>query len=80
MSTGWLLDTHALLWWMAGDAQLVAPIAKGIRDPQQDIHISAAVVWEIGIKHRVGKLSGVEDYRKRSAAFLPPHPPCSRAT
>lgn len=62
MSAGWLLDTHALLWWMAGDVLLVAPIAKGIRDPQQEIHISAAVVWEIGIKHRVGKLSGVEDY------------------
>ena len=59
---GWLLDTHALLWWMAGDAQLAAPIANGIRDPAQEIHISAAVVWEIAIKHRLGKLSGVEDY------------------
>ena len=62
MSIGWLLDTHALLWWMAGDAQLVAPIANGIRDPAQEICISAAVVWEIAIKHRLGKLSGVEDY------------------
>ena len=47
MSAAWLLDTHALLWWMAGDAQLAAPIATGIRDPAQEIIISAAVVWEI---------------------------------
>ncbi len=62
MSAGWLLDTHALLWWMAADAQLAAPIAKGIRNVKQEIVITAAVVWEIGIKHRVGKLTGVEDY------------------
>jgi len=62
MSEGWLLDTHALLWWMAGDAQLSTPIASIIRDPGEKIHISAAVVWEIAIKHRTGRLTGVEDY------------------
>ncbi len=62
MSDHWLLDTHALLWWMGADAQLPPAIIRGIKVPAREVVISAAVVWEIGIKHRLGRLSGVEDY------------------
>ena len=68
MSQRLLLDTHALLWWMVGDSQLSEKVAATIRDPEHEIFVSATVVWEIGIKHRLGRLSGVEDYLADPAA------------
>ncbi len=62
MNAPWLLDTHALLWWMGADPQLPATVAAGIQEREREVVISAAVVWEIGIKHRLGRLQGVEDY------------------
>jgi PIN domain nuclease of toxin-antitoxin system len=55
-----LLDTHALLWWMADAPELPAGIRTLIA--QAGAVVSAACVWEIGIKHRLGRLQGVEDY------------------
>lgn len=53
-----LLDTHALLWWLAGDEQL-SPLARlAIADEANLIFISAASMWEIATKHRLGKLPG----------------------
>ena len=54
-----LLDTHALLWWLAGDDSLstTAKAAIGVED--NDVFISAASAWEITTKHRLGKLPGV---------------------
>ena len=63
MSTrGLLLDTHALLWWMADDPQLGATVRRHLAEGRLPIHISAGTVWEIGIKHRLGRLAGVEDF------------------
>ncbi len=51
-----LLDTHALLWWLADDAQL-GPKARGlIADPGNTILVSHASLWEIAIKVGIGKL------------------------
>jgi PIN domain nuclease of toxin-antitoxin system len=51
-----LLDTHALLWWLADDARL-GPHARGlIEDPGNDVLISVASLGEMGVKRRVGKL------------------------
>jgi PIN domain nuclease of toxin-antitoxin system len=53
-----LLDTHALLWWLDGDA-LLSPIAReAIADEANDFFLSAASAWEITTKHRLGKLPG----------------------
>src|SRR5450432_2322695 len=53
-----LLDTHALLWWLDGDASL-SPIAReAIADEANDVFLSAASAWEITTKHRLGKLPG----------------------
>lgn len=50
-----LLDTHALLWWLAG-ARL-APMAQDqIADPTTIVAVSAASIWEAEIKRAVGKL------------------------
>ncbi len=61
-STEFLLDTHALLWWMADDSALTTSARELITNPAHAIHVSAATVWEIGIKHRLGRLAGIEDY------------------
>jgi PIN domain nuclease of toxin-antitoxin system len=54
-----LLDTHALLWFVGGNAALSARAREAIEDPNNDILVSAASAWEIATKHRLGKLSGV---------------------
>ena len=52
-----LLDTHALLWWLAGDAnRLSAAAHNAIADTTNSIHVSAASAWEIATKSRLGKL------------------------
>lgn len=51
-----LLDTHALLWWLADDPRLGQPARDVIADPANDILVSAASLWEIQVKVRVGKL------------------------
>jgi PIN domain nuclease of toxin-antitoxin system len=55
-----LLDTHALIWWLAGD-QLLSRVARAaIRDEDNEIFVSAASAWEITTKHRLGKLDKAE--------------------
>jgi PIN domain nuclease of toxin-antitoxin system len=51
-----LLDTHALLWWFTGDARLSLPARRAIDAEGADAHVSAASVWEITTKFRLGKL------------------------
>ncbi len=53
-----LLDTHAWLWWLAGDASLSKLACSVIADDANVILISAASVWEVSTKHRIGKLPG----------------------
>ena len=55
-----LLDTHPLLWWLAGDDQLARPAHDAIAETQVVV-VSAASAWEIGIKQAIGKLSGPDD-------------------
>ena len=54
-----LLDTHAFLWWLAGDEALSEPARASITDQANSIFVSAASAWEITTKHRLGKLPGV---------------------
>lgn len=50
-----LLDTHALLWWLLDDPELPAPPRRAI-ERADVVFVSAASVWEIAIKQRLGKL------------------------
>ena len=52
-----LLDTHALLWWLADDAQLCQRVRDLIADPANDVLVSVVSLWEIQVKMRVGKLA-----------------------
>lgn len=52
-----LLDTHALLWWVADSPKLKASWRKAIGDVEARVVVSAASIWEIAIKTRMGRLS-----------------------
>ena len=52
-----LLDTHALLWFVAGDARLARRARQAIEAKDAVNHISMASWWEIAIKCSLGKLS-----------------------
>lgn len=51
-----LLDTHALLWWLAEPQRLSRVAHARIADPRSRIAVSAASGWEIATKVRLGKL------------------------
>lgn len=51
-----LLDTHAALWLMASDVRLSDRAAGHLIDDSNDVLLSAAVLWEVGVKRALGKL------------------------
>lgn len=53
-----LLDTHAFLWWLAGDQKLPRRARAAIGDADEAVFVSAASAWEIATKYRLGKLPG----------------------
>ncbi len=53
-----LLDTHAFLWWLAGDEALSKAAQTAIANQGNGVFLSAASAWEITTKHRIGKLPG----------------------
>lgn len=72
-----LLDTHTLLWWLAGDHRLSDVARASIADPANEVFVSAASAWEVTTKHRLGKLPGAGplavDFAREVAAqgFVP---------
>lgn len=54
-----LLDTHVLLWALVNDPRLTKEQANAIS--QGELYLSAASVWEIGIKRAIGKLAVPEE-------------------
>ena len=51
-----LLDTHALIWWLAGDRSLSAAARRAVTDLSNEVFVSAVSAWEIATKYRIGKL------------------------
>lgn len=51
-----LLDTHALIWWLAGDKALSLRARDAIADEANDVAVSAASAMEVATKFRIGKL------------------------
>lgn len=49
-----LLDTQIMLWWLLGDARLRQETRELMATTA--CLISVASVWEVAIKHRLGKL------------------------
>jgi PIN domain nuclease of toxin-antitoxin system len=59
-----LLDTHVLLWWLAGDAALPKGAGDAIADSGSEVLVSAATAWEIAIKKATGRLAAPDDLIK----------------
>jgi PIN domain nuclease of toxin-antitoxin system len=51
-----LLDTHALIWWLAGDEALSRRSREAIADEDNPVAVSAASAMEVATKFRIGKL------------------------
>lgn len=54
-----LLDTHVLVWLVAGDPKLPTSVAAQLRSPEHTLCLSAVVAWELSIKFHIGKLPTV---------------------
>ncbi|MDZ8109529.1 MAG: type II toxin-antitoxin system VapC family toxin [Nostoc sp. DedQUE12a] len=50
-----LLDTHAFIWFIMGDPRISNNLRNQIEN--NDNCLSIASVWEMAIKHSIGKLS-----------------------
>jgi len=50
-----LLDTHVALWAITDSPKLPKKAREMIESPRTSIWISAATVWEIAIKHSLGR-------------------------
>src|SRR5205823_3172414 len=57
-----LLDTHTLLWYVAGDPQLSKTAESLIVNPANAVFVSPASYWEIAIKVSIGKLALHQPY------------------
>lgn len=52
-----LLDAHAFLWFIAGNTKLSNTARSFIEDQSQTKLLSVASLWEIAIKHSLGRLA-----------------------
>ena len=50
-----LLDTHIALWAIADSPRLPPQARAAITEPANILYVSAASVWEIAIKHGLGR-------------------------
>jgi PIN domain nuclease of toxin-antitoxin system len=63
--SGLLLDTHALLWALTEPDKIPADTLATVRDRTVAVYVSAASAWEIGTKHRLGRLPDAAEVVER---------------
>jgi PIN domain nuclease of toxin-antitoxin system len=51
-----LVDSHVLLWAALDDPRLAGEQRSAYVDPDNDLLVSTATLWELGIKYALGKL------------------------
>lgn len=56
MTRSVLLDTHAFVWYAVNHPDLT-PRARAVIADAAEVYVSAASVWEVRTKYRLGKLS-----------------------
>ncbi len=52
-----LIDTHALIWFIIGDKRLSPQARQLIETPENERLVSIVSLWEIALKMSLGKLS-----------------------
>ena len=67
-----LLDTNALLCWLA-DEGLTVQARDAIADPENFVVVSAVSAWEISVKRALGKLTAPDDleHQVQAGGFIP---------
>lgn len=75
-----LLDSHVLLWWHQGDGRLVEAARSAIKNRSNDVWVSVATAWEIGVKQAARRLALresvadlISDYEFEPLAISLPH-------
>jgi PIN domain nuclease of toxin-antitoxin system len=73
-----LLDTHVALWAITDSPKLPQKARELVESPKSAVWISAASVWEIAIKHALGRgdipvssQDAVRFFRESGYRFLP---------
>jgi PIN domain nuclease of toxin-antitoxin system len=66
-----LVDTHAAIWWLAGDGRLSEAARTAIADAGVEAGVSVASIWEASIKRSAGRLRGPDLAAALGAAGLP---------
>jgi PIN domain nuclease of toxin-antitoxin system len=70
-----LLDTHVLIWALEKNPALSDKAAENIINAENMVFVSAASVWEIGIKRSMGKLEApnnlIEEIKRHRFTPLP---------
>ncbi len=51
-----LLDTHVFMWWDSDHSRLSPDALAACKSSVNSLHLSLASVWEMQIKHQLGKL------------------------
>ncbi len=57
-----LIDTHILIWFLEGNKLLSKSRREFIENPNNEIFVSIASLWEIAIKISIGKLALAEPF------------------
>lgn len=63
-----LLDTHVVLWWLGRTANLSERAVTAIREPTNEVYVSAVTGCELAQKASVGKLRVPDDLERQLAA------------
>ncbi len=61
----YLVDTCAVIWWLADAPELSRAARRIVSNPRNSILVSVASLWEIAIKTRQRRLAGTEEYLAR---------------
>jgi PIN domain nuclease of toxin-antitoxin system len=65
-----IIDTHIFLWWLFDDNRLPDRIRKHLENIDHAIFVSAASVWEITTKFRIGKLPHASEVAKNVPGWI----------
>lgn len=65
-----LLDTHVAIWALVSPELIPERIAGLIADADNEVFVSAASIWEIGIKFALGKASAPPFSAKEAVSYF----------
>lgn len=59
-----IIDSHVFIWFFSLPEKLSKKAKKILLNDESNIYLSAASIWEIGLKYKIGKLSLPENPRE----------------